>query len=57
MSYNCLCSVALPDSALGWSVVFECDTSWSYTVFDSLRWICKCYNMACPPVRGDNPRA
>ena len=29
---GCLCSVSLPHSAMGWSAVFDCAISWSYSI-------------------------
>ena len=34
MAYDYKCTVALPGGAVGLSAVFDCDTSWSYSLFD-----------------------
>ena len=31
---DCYCSVAVPHDTMGWSAVFDCVISWSYSLFD-----------------------
>ena len=32
LSCGCYCSVSLPPGVMGWSVVCDCDISWSYSI-------------------------
>ena len=37
MPCGCLCSVTLPYGAVGWSAMYDCGISWSYSLFDQLQ--------------------
>ena len=32
MSHGCYCYLPLPHSAVGWSIVYDCIISWSYSL-------------------------